>query len=407
MKKVGIIGAGPSGLFAAINLANENIEVSIIEKNHNIGKKLSMTGNGRCNLTNAKVYEDFLENIVSNKKFFYSSFNSLDNFALMDFFESRGLALVSEDDYRVFPKSQKSKDIIKFFSREIIEKNIRLISDEEVIDISKDKSFKVICKENTYNFDYLIIATGGLSYPLTGSTGDGYKFAQKFGHSISKTYPSLVPIFFKDKDLENIKAISLDDVKITVRTNEGTFSKEGPILISKNFISGPSVISLSSFLVDKKIEKINLNLLNKENKDLDEDLIKLFNDNPKKDCLNIIREIIPETLAELVVDRSLVNSSKKGNQISKHDRKNIINNLRDFSLDYAYLGGYNTAIITKGGVNVDEINPKTMESKLVNGLFFIGEILNIDGLTGGFNLQIAFSTAFAATSFIKEEVWNI
>lgn len=407
MKKIGIIGAGASGLYAAINLKNENTDVTILEKNDGIGKKILMTGNGRCNITNAKFYDEFLENIVGNQKFLFSSFNNHDNYATMEFYESNGLDLVTEENERVFPKSQKSRDVIKFFEKQIIVKNIKLVTNTRVEKILKKEKFLVKTSSKDYDFDVVIIATGGLSYPNTGSNGDGYKFAKDFGHKISKTYPSLVPVFFKDKDLSNIKALSLENTGIKIVTDKGTFTEFGSILLTKNFISGPEVLKISSFVVDKKVKEITLDLSTENKEDLDKLLVDLFDKNPNKDISNILNEVIPNALVEVVLNRSRIARDKKANQITKKERFILIDNIKNFSLELDKFGGFNTAVITKGGIEVDQINPKTMESKLVRDLYFIGEVLDIEALTGGFNLQLAFTTAFAAVSAIKESIWHI
>ncbi|WP_296142639.1 NAD(P)/FAD-dependent oxidoreductase [uncultured Anaerococcus sp.] len=404
MKKIGIIGAGASGLYAAINLKNQNTDVTILEKNDRIGKKILMTGNGRCNITNAKFYDEFLENIVTNQKFLYSSFSQHDNYASMDFFQSKGLELVTEEYDRVFPKSQKSTDVIRFFEREIIKNNIKLITNTEVLSIKKFEKFLVKTDKKNYDFDYLIIATGGLSYPNTGATGDGYKFAKNFGHKITKIIPSLVPIFFKDKDLENIKALSLENIEIKAETNKGDFSQLGPVLLTKNFISGPSVLRLSSFIVGTDVRQISLNLSVLDENELDKTLIEIFDKNPNKDISNVLDNIVPNALSPVIIKRAHINPDKKSNQITKDERSRIVKNIKNFTLDFDKFGGFNTAVITKGGVDVRDIDPKTMESKLVFDLYFVGEVLDIDALTGGFNLQIAFTSAFAASSAIKEKI---
>ena len=410
MKRIGIIGAGASGLYAAINIDKEN-DITILEKNKSIGKKILMTGNGRCNITNASFYDDFLDNIMTNKKFMYSSFTSHDNYSSMEFFESRGLDLVTEEENRVFPKSQRASDVVKFYEYELIKRNIKLVTEAQVLNIKKDEVFKIETQARIYEFDILIIATGGLSYPNTGSTGDGYKFAKNFGHNITKTYPNLVPIFFKDKDLSTIKALSLDSARITVETKDGTFSESGPILISKNFITGPTVLSLSSYIVGKDIKSIRLNLVNKDRLDLDSDLIEVFDKNPNKDISNVLKDICYNVLADIILKRAKIDPARKANQITKTERFNILENLINFKINFERLGGFNTAVITKGGIDTKDINPRTMESKLVDDLYFIGEVLDIDALTGGYNLQLAYTTAYASANDInkitKEAQWLI
>lgn len=402
MKEIGIIGAGASGLYAAVNLKNENNQVTILEKNSEIGKKILMTGNGRCNITNAKFYQEFLENIASNQKFIYSAFSLHDNYATMAYFEDNGLSLITEENDRVFPKSQNSKEVVKFFEKLIVDKNIKLVTDTNVIEVSKGDKFSVKTDNNTYHFDYLIIATGGLSYPNTGSSGDGYKFAKDFGHKVTKTIPSLVPIFFKDSDLADLKALSFDNVSIKINTDNSTYKEQGPILLTKNFISGPLVLKLSSLCANENINDISIDFIGKDFTVLDRQLIEILNYNSKKDIANILKELIAESLSLIILKRSNVNISKKGSQITKKERHSIIDNVINFKLNFDRFGGFNTAVITKGGINVSEINPKTMESKIIPGLYFIGEVLDIDGLTGGFNLQLAFTSGYAAANAIKE-----
>ncbi|WP_297280684.1 NAD(P)/FAD-dependent oxidoreductase [uncultured Anaerococcus sp.] len=402
MRKIGIIGAGASGLYAALNLVNDDTDITILEKNDSIGKKLLMTGNARCNISNAKYYDDFLENIIHNQKFIFSSFNKHDNYASMDFYNSLGLELVTEENDRVFPKTQKSIDVVKFFEKNLIKNNIKLVTEAKVMEIEKDDSFSVFTDDKVYNFDYLIIATGGLSYPSTGSSGDGYNFAKKFGHAITKTYPSLVPIYFKDKDLYDIKALNLEDISINIETDKATFSQKGSALLTKNFLTGPSILNISSHLVDKKINNISIDLLETNYEKLDQLLLENFNINPKKDISNILKEIIPQALVKTILLRSDISHNKKAGQINREERINIEKNIKNFELKFDRFGGFNTAVITRGGIDVNEVNPKTMESKYISNLYFIGEILDIDALTGGFNLQLAFTTAYAAADAIKE-----
>ena len=404
MKEIGIIGAGASGLYAAVNLKNENNQVTILEKNSEIGKKILMTGNGRCNITNAKFYDDFLENIPSNQKFIYSAFALHDNYSTMTFFEDNGLDLISEENDRVFPKSQSSRDVVKFFEKLIVDKNIKLITDANVVSICNDEKFIVKTDKKTYKFDYLIIATGGLSYQNTGSNGDGYKFAKEFGHKVTKTIPTLVPIFFKNDDLKDAKALSFDNIGIRIDTDTASFKDQGPALLTKNFITGPIVLKLSSICANENIKEISLDFIAKDFSEFDKELIENLNNNSKKDISNIIKEFIPEALCPIILKRSNIDITKKGSQITKEERHSIIENIINFKLSFEKFGGFNTAVITKGGIHVDEINPKTMESKIVPGLYFIGEVLDIDGLTGGFNLQLAFTTGFAAANAIKERL---
>ena len=403
MNKVGIIGAGASGLFAAINIDNKENEITILEKNNDIGKKILMTGNGRCNITNASFYDEFLDKIINNKMFMYSSFNNFDNYATMDFYESHGLSLVTEEENRVFPKSQKATDVVKFFEKQIVKKNIKLVTEANVTSVIYDGTFKVMASGRDYEFDRLIIATGGCSYPGTGSSGDGYKFAKSLGHKVSKTYPSLVPIFFMDKDLNDVKALSLDEVTINIKANNSNYKQTGPVLLTKNFITGPAVLSLSALTVDKKIEFLSLDLSLESTEDLDKELIVAFDNNPNKNISNVLKDFIPQQLVEIILKRSGLNSDIKANKIRREQRQDLVENIKNFSLEFDKFGSYNTAVITKGGVEVDKISPKTMESKIIPDLYFIGEVLDLDAMTGGYNLQIAFTTAKACADAINKK----
>lgn len=402
MEKIGIIGAGASGVFTAINAKTEDNEVVLIEKNDRIGKKLFITGKGRCNITNAKFFDDFLDSIVVNKKFMYSSFTNFDNYALMDFIEDNGLKLSIQRGDRVFPKSEKSNDVIKLFEKLISKNKVDLRLNEKVIDIKKDNKFIVKSDKNTYEFDKLVIATGGLSYPLTGSTGDGYIFSKKFSHSIINPVPGLCPIMFKDKNLDKLNGISLKNVSLNIETNKENLKEFGDMLFAKDFITGPIVLTLSSFINRSKIKRMFIDLkpaLDFEK--LDNRLIRDFDNNPNKDISNILKKLLLNAFIDIVLERAKINKDIKANQITREDRHRLVNEIKFFHLEYDKLKNISSAIITSGGINCDEINPKTMESKLVSNLYFVGEIIDVDCLTGGNNLQVAFSQAMACAKDLR------
>ncbi|MBS5988309.1 NAD(P)/FAD-dependent oxidoreductase [Anaerococcus hydrogenalis] len=401
---IGIIGAGAAGVFTAINARNKNNKVSIIEKNKQIGKKLFITGKGRCNITNAKFFDEFLDNIVVNKKFMYSSFTNFDNYALMDYLENKGLKLVVQRGDRVFPKSEKSSDVIKFFENLIKKNHIDLKLDEKAEKITKDEKGKFLVKTNkdTYSFDKLVIATGGLSYPLTGSTGDGYKFAKEFSHNLIETKPALCPIRFKDKDLDSLNGISLRNVSLNVETKDRNFSEFGEMLIGKNFITGPIVLTMSSLINKSQVKCLYIDLkpaLDFEK--LDNRLVRDFENDLNKDIVNVLKNLLLNAFVEVILERAKIDFHKKVNQITKEERYKLIDVIKHFKLEFNGLSHVKNAVVTSGGVDCKEINPKNMESKKVSGLYFVGEVTDVDALTGGYNLQIAFSQAYACAEDLR------
>ena len=403
MRKIGIIGAGPAGVFAAINIKNQNNEVYLFDKNKNIGEKLKITGNGRCNVTNAKYYDEFMENIIRNKNFFYSSFSRFDNFSMIDFLNREGIETIIEGDGKVFPKSSKSSEIIRLFDRLIREKGINYLPNTRVEKIEKSDCFLVETARKNYKFDILLIATGGLTYPKTGSAGDGYKFAQSFGHKIVKARASLMPLYLEDR--LDVKALSLTDKKLILKTKEKAYEIRGDIMLTPSFITGPAALKIQALAARDQLESLSIDFLPDYTYEmLDTKLISLFERNSKKNLANVLNLLLNEQLVSIIIDRLNIKSDNKASIITREQRKRIVELIKDFDFKISQKENFNSAVITSGGVNLKEINPKTMESKLVNDLYFIGEVLDIDALTGGFNLQIAFTTAFAASLDIKEKI---
>ena len=406
MRKIGIIGAGPAGVFAAIHIKNENNEVYLIDKNKNIGEKLKITGNGRCNVTNAKYYDEFMENIIRNKNFLYSSFTRFDNYSLIDFLNKGGIETIIEDDGKVFPKSSKSSEIISLFERLIKEKGIEFIPNTRVINIEKTECFLVETSGKKYKFDSLIIATGGLTYPKTGSSGDGYAFAQSLGHNIIEAKPSLMPLYLKER--LDVRALSLSDKVLSLKTKQNSFEIRGDIMLTPSFITGPAALKIQAMAARDDLEIIAIDFLPENSeKELDDLLISLLEKNSKKNISNVLNTILNDQLISIIMDKSGVDKDISASELSRHDRKNIVSIFKNFELKLSKKVNYKNAVVTSGGVDLKEINPKTMESKLVKDLYFIGEVLDIDALTGGFNLQIAFTTAYAASLDIKEKIWHI
>lgn len=402
MKTIGIIGAGPAGLMAAIQAKNDNNQVIIFEKNDRIGKKLLMTGGGRCNITNVAYYDDFLANVMTNRKFLYSSYSKFDNYALIDLLNENGIETIVEDNGRVFPKSQKSSDIVKFFEDKIKEKSIDLKTNTNIKKIYKDEIFYLTDQNNrTYTCDNLIIATGGRSYPNTGSDGYGYTLADKLGHKIVQAKAVLVPIFIKDN--LNLKAQSFKEVKINIETDQGQISISGDLMINAKFLTGPAALKASSFMVDKKIKSLAIDFLPKQSyNEIEEEILNLIKRNSKKSIGNSLKSILNFSLLEVIFFLLNIDMNKKASELTRDERNAIIEKIKSFNLQFDRLGSFQSAIVTRGGVDVASLNPKNMQSRLVDALFFVGEILDIDSLTGGFNLQTYLTTAYAAGSYIKE-----
>ncbi|WP_243343058.1 aminoacetone oxidase family FAD-binding enzyme [Anaerococcus sp. AGMB09787] len=401
MAKVGIIGAGPAGIFAAINIKNSNNEVYLFDKNDKIGRKLLLTGNGRCNITSGKVYDDFLDHIIRNKDFLYSSFSTFDNFAMIDFLNRNKIETLIEEDDKVFPKSMKASDIVNLFEELIRKKQVKFLANTKVFSVNKDGRFNLETSKGQMEFDILVIACGGLSYPKTGSSGDGYKFAKSFGHTLIEPLPSLCPLYLK-KTLP-IKALSLSDIEIRAYTDDKVFSEVGDILLTPNFITGPAALRLQARGARSRITKISIDF--KRNiDDLDRILINYLDKNPKKAIGNSLKGFLTESLIETLLDEVPISKNKPSNQITKEERKKLASLIKNFTLETRKNINFNSAVVTSGGVKTTEINPKTMESKLVEDLYFVGEVIDIDGLTGGFNLQIAFTTAYSASLAIKEKL---
>ncbi|MDD7305941.1 MAG: NAD(P)/FAD-dependent oxidoreductase [Peptoniphilaceae bacterium] len=404
MVDIAVIGGGPSGAFAAIWSKNANNRVTIFEKNEKLGKKLYITGKGRCNLTNAKIYDEFLENIVVNKKFLYSSFNKFDNFSMIDYCQNNGLKLEIQRGARVFPKSEKSSDVIKFLEDRLNEKGVLIKYREEVKSVYKENScFYIKTSKTSYKFDKVVIATGGLSYPLTGSTGDGYKFAYKFGHKIIDPVPGLCPIRIKNNDTKNLEGISLKNINLHVKTKNKDLDEFGDLLFTKDGISGPVTLTMSSRINRLKVSQMFIDLKPALSfQKLEKRILRDIEQNPNLDIANNLKKLLLNAFIPIILVRSKIGAHKKSNQITKAERENLVKNIKEFYLDFNGLEKISRAVITSGGIDLKDVDPKTMESKLIEGLYFVGEVLDLDGFTGGYNLQIAFTTAYACGISIKE-----
>jgi hypothetical protein len=398
-----IIGGGAAGLMAAWAASQNGKRVLLLEKNKLLGKKLLITGKGRCNVTNNCTTEEFMANIPSNAKFLYSAYSRFSCIDTMRFFEEHGVKLKTERGNRVFPESDKAKDIVLAFERALKNDFIEIKNDkakELIIENGEIKGVK--CEDGEYFASSVLVATGGKSYPLTGSTGDGYDFAKQAGHTITPLVPSLVPIVSKESFPAEMMGLSLKNVVLSLKdsqTGKILFSEMGEMLFTHFGVSGPLVLSASAHIrkmqPDRYLLVIDLKPSLSEEK-LDLRIQRDFSDNLNKDFINSLGKLLPAKMIPVVARLSGIPANTKVNQITKKQRAELVKLLKNFTITAKAFRPIEEAIITGGGVNVSEINPKTMESKLVKGLYFAGEVLDVDAYTGGFNLQIAFSTGYTA-----------
>ncbi len=408
MSKVFVVGGGASGMMAAIAAAMNGHTVELFEKNDRLGKKLFITGKGRCNLTNACDRDAFFDNVVSNPKFLYRSFSKFNNYDTIDFFERLGMPVKIERGNRAFPESDKSSDVIGALKKELLRLGVILHLQSEVSELvlenGKFHGLRLKSGRELFTADIVIIATGGLSYPLTGSTGDGYRFAKALGHTVTEVSPSLVPIHVSEEYVKELMGLSLKNIEITVRSGEKQIYRDfGELLFTHFGVSGPVILSASSYIIPnlKNKEKLTLSIDLKpalSQEQLDSRILRDFEQYKNKQFKNSLDQLLPNKLIDVIIRLSLIHPDKQVNSITREERQRLVQLLKNFSFGIQRLSDYNQAVITRGGVNVKEINPSTMESKLAGNVYFIGEVLDLDALTGGFNLQIAWSTAFLAGS---------
>ena len=412
MSKVIIIGGGASGMLASVFAAKNGHEVHVFEKNDKLGKKLFITGKGRCNLTNACETEELFTAVVRNHKFLYSGFYSFSNHDVIDYFEQLGVKTKIERGNRVFPLSDHSSDIIRALENEMKRNHVRVHLNTEVkCVVTKEKEkdtfdHVVLTDGEMIHGDSCIVATGGISYQTTGSTGDGYRFAKKMGHHVTELFPSLVPLTIKEDWIPALQGLSLKNINIDIyEERKKIYDDFGEMLFTHYGVSGPVILSASSVIGDKLrkkelILKIDLKPgLTEEH--LDHRLLIDFEENKNKQFKNSLGRLFPAKLIPVMIYLSGIDADKKVNEISREERKRFVTLIKNFEMTITGLRGFNEAIITRGGVDVKEIDPGTMESKLVRNLYFIGEVLDLDAVTGGFNLQIAWSTAFLAGNNIQ------
>lgn len=409
MSRLIIIGAGAAGMMAAAVAASEGVEVVLIEKNEKLGKKVYITGKGRCNLTNNCDTREFFGNIASNSKFMYSSVYGFTPQDTIEFFENAGMPTKTERGNRVFPQSDHSSDVNRTLEKLIRAGGAKILLNTEVSEVLVDDGcFKgVLLKDGTtITGDYCFVATGGLSYPSTGSTGDGYRFAKSTGHKVTRLLPSLVSVKTAETWVKEVEGLSLKNIVLSARSGAKCLSSElGELVFTHNGISGPLVLTLSSVLADRIAsgEKINLEIDLKPaltQEQLDARILKDFGEFINRQFANALGKLLPASLIPVVVNLSGIPADKQVNSITVKERSGLVKLIKALPLTVTRLGGYDEAVITKGGVDIRQINPSTMESKLVKGLYFIGEVLDVDAFTGGYNLQIAWSTAYAAAKSI-------
>lgn len=404
MKKVVVIGGGPAGMIAASTACERGFDVTLIEKNHKLGKKLAITGKGRCNITNACDIEGLIENVPTNGKFLYSAFYTFTNDDVISMFNNLGVKTKTERGKRVFPESDKAFDVVKALEKQLKNKKVNILLNSRVEKIiSKNNKIEKVVLNNKKEIkcDSVVVATGGLSYPLTGSTGDGYKFAISQGHTIVDTKPSLIGIEVQESFTKDLEKLSLRNVEIRVFNSrkKKVYSDFGELEFTKFGLDGPIIKSASCRMNDTSKENYTILLDLKpalDEEKLDKRVQKDFQKYTNKKFEKALDDLLPKKLIPVIINLSEINPDAVVHQISREQRKNLVHLLKNLKFTVKRYRPIDEAIITSGGVKVNEINSSTMESKLVEGLFFAGEVIDIDAYTGGFNLQIAFSTGYLA-----------
>lgn len=412
MANVIVIGGGPAGMMAAITAAEYGNNVTIIEKNSDFGKKLLITGKGRCNITSSLYMSEFIKNTPGNGQFLYSAFQNYTNTDIIDFLKNQGLEVKEERGNRIFPVTDKSIDVLNCFKSKINELKIKKLFNTRVqkILVQNGEVLGVRTEKEIIQTDKIILATGGKSYPLTGSTGDGYLIAKNIGHKVTEIRPSLVPLVIYEKnECKEMQGLSLRNVGIKIideSKNKLIYEDFGEMIFTHFGISGPTILSGSAHLVRykeidnlMKEQKIKLQIDLKPaltEEQLDERILRDFKEFKNKQFKHSLDKLLPQKMIPIVIEKTKINEEKRVNEITKEERRNLVKVLKKFELTIKDFRPVEEAIITSGGINIKEINPKTMESKLVKGLYFAGEIIDVDSYTGGFNLQIAYSTGYTA-----------
>jgi len=406
--KICVVGGGAAGMMAAVTAARNGAETVLIESNEKLGKKIYITGKGRCNMTNFCSPQTFLTNVVTNQKFLYGSINLFPPEKTVEFFNSLGLATKTERGDRVFPLSDKASDVTKTLEKELTRLgcDIKLNTKVKSIDINNGKIVSLTTTSGIVLCDKVILACGGASYAATGSDGNGFSLAKSVGHTVTNLYPSLVDI--KTKEDYSLAGLSLTNVNISIIDKSGKtiFSQFGEALFTHDAISGPIILTASAYINKQNINDFTIAVDLKPaltNEILDARILRDFSINSNKTFKNSLNGLLPERLISVIIEVTKINPDKKVNQITAEERAVLVKTLKNFTLTAVKLGDLNTAVVTSGGVSVKEINPKTMQSKLIENLYFSGEMIDVDAVTGGFNLQIAFSTGYAAGLYAATE----
>lgn len=406
--KVLIIGGGPAGMLAAISAAKEKNDVIIYEKMDRLGKKILITGKGRCNITNNIDMSDFIQNVPGNGRFLYSAFDNFTNKDIVNLIEQNGVKTKVERGNRVFPVSDKASDVRDVLEKELYKNNVKVKLNAVVksIIVLDEKAIGIEFKNGEKSYgDKIILATGGKSYPLTGSNGDGYKMAEKLGHTIKDIKGSLVPLISNDNICKELQGLSLRNVNISIKDiekNKIIYEDFGEMLFTHFGVSGPTILSASAHLLRyKNFGKNNIKLFIDLKPALDNEALDLrvrrdFEEFKNKDFKNSLEKLLPQKMIPVIIELSKINPNKKVNEITREERLDLVKLIKNFEVTITGFRPVDEAIVTAGGISIKEIDPKTMESKIISGLFFAGEIIDVDAYTGGFNLQIAYSTGFTA-----------
>ena len=414
--KVIVIGGGPAGMMSAITASENGNDVTLVEKMNSLGRKLLITGKGRCNITSSLNIEEFIKNTPGNGRFLYSCYQQYTNKDIIKFLKEQGLEVKEERGNRIFPVTDKSQDVLKCFTKKLKENKVKILYNMQVqkilVDEQREKAIGILANNEEMYADKIILATGGKSYPLTGSTGDGYKMVEELGHNVTKIKPSLVPFEIYQKSLcQDLQGLSLRNIEIKIldkSKNKAIYEDFGEMLFTHFGVSGPTILSSSAHLV--RYKNIDDKLKNKEiilkidfkpalsTKKLDDRILRDFTEFKNKQFKNSLEKLLPHKLINPIIKLSKIDLDKKVNEITKEERTRLVELLKNFTLEIKGFRPIDEAIVTSGGIKISEINPKTMESKLIKNLYFAGEIIDVDSYTGGFNLQIAYSTGFVAGS---------